>query len=187
MDVERGPLSDGDLVVRTLAGERELFGQLYNRYARMVRAVTYGASSDLSTVHDLTQEVFLRAFRQLATLRDQDSFGRWIVGIARQVLREHYRKRPWRFLGNGDEPAVNGTNRPVDDSDEIEHVHRLLGRLPEQERLAVQLFFLNERDVNETGRLLNLSRSGTYALLQRACAKLARWMGVRPLRREETT
>ncbi len=72
----------------------------------------------------------------------------------------------------------------VDDADEIGHVLNLLDRLPEQERLAVHLFFLNERDANETARLLDLSRSGTYALLKRACARLARWLGVTARERE---
>jgi len=171
--------ADAELVARTLAGDREAFGRLYDRYARLVRAVASDAGTD--AVPDLTQETFLRAFRRLATLRDPDRFGPWLVGVARQVVREHRRRRRPDPLGDRDPPGR--ADDSADDADEIDHLLRLVGRLPEPERLAVQFFFLSERDADETARLLERSRSGTYALLKRACARLARWLGVpRPQR-----
>jgi RNA polymerase sigma-70 factor (ECF subfamily) len=177
MDDDANLLTDVELVSQTLAGDREAFGQLYDRYARLVRAVTFGASRDAATVQDLTQECFLRAFRQLPRLRARDRFGPWVVGIARQVVREYRRRRRLEQLDDPT-PLAPGGSAGIDDADEIGHVLNLIGRLPEQERLAVQFFFFNERDANETAQLLNLSRSGTYALLKRACARLARWLGV---------
>jgi RNA polymerase sigma-70 factor, ECF subfamily len=176
MDADANPLTDADLVARTLTGDREAFGYLYDRYGRLVRAVTCGTSRNAATVQDLTQESFLRAFRQLPALRARDRFGPWIIGIARHVVREHRRRRRQEQLDDASSQAAGGS-AAVDDADEIRHVLNLLDRLPEQERLAVQFFFLNERDANETARLLDLSRSGTYALLKRACARLARWLG----------
>lgn len=177
MDDHANPLTDAELVSRTLAGDREAFGRLYDRYARPVRAVAFGASRDAATIQDLTQESFLRAFRRLSTLRARDRFGAWLVGIARQVVREHRRRRHLEPLNERSPLAHNGS-AAVDDADEIEHLLNLLGRLPEEERLAVQFFFLNQRDANQTARLLDLSRSGTYALLKRACGRLSRWLGV---------
>ena len=54
---------DADLVARVLAGDVEAFGCLYDRYARLVRAVVYRVGHDAPIVHDLTQECFLRAYR----------------------------------------------------------------------------------------------------------------------------
>jgi RNA polymerase sigma-70 factor (ECF subfamily) len=177
MDDHDHSTSDAELVAWTLAGDREAFGRLYDRYARLVRAVAFGISHDLATVQDLTQECFLRAFRQLSTLRDPARFGAWVVGIARQVVREYRRRRP-ELLGGA---ALDVPGEPLtatEDADEVEHLLRLVGRLPEQERLAVHFFFLGEHDVNDTAKLLNLSRSGTYALLKRACGRLGHWLGV---------
>ena len=56
--------TDADLVASVLAGDREAFGGLYDRYARLVRAVVYGVARDWPTVQDLTQECFLRAYRE---------------------------------------------------------------------------------------------------------------------------
>ena len=167
------------LVVQTLTGDREAFGRLYDRYARLVRAVAFGASHDAATVQDLTQESFLRAFRQLPTLRQPHRFASWIVGIARQIVREHRRCRRVELLGDLVPEAPDNPTAQIEEADEIEHILRLVSRLPEQERLAVHLFYPTDRDANETAKLLQRSRSGTYTLLKRACARLARWLQVR--------
>jgi RNA polymerase sigma-70 factor (ECF subfamily) len=177
---------DAELVAHTLAGDREAFGRLYDRYARLVRAVALGAARDATTAQDLTQECFLRAYRNLRSLREPGSFGPWVVGIARQLVREQRRRRQPGSLGVFDPPAA-APRRSADDEDEIAHVLGLVSRLPEEERLAVHFFFLGQRDVGETARLLKRSRSGTYALLKRACARLARRLGLPGREREGTS
>jgi RNA polymerase sigma-70 factor (ECF subfamily) len=174
---------DEDLVRRTLAGDRGAFAELYDRYARLVRAVALDAVRDPGTVQDLTQECFLRAFRKLSSLRQPGRFRPWLVGIARQVTREHRRRRTAVPLDR-DVPSPRDEAARGADANEIEHVLRLVARLPERERLAVRLFFLGQRDAGETARLLKASRSGTYALLKRACARLARWLGAPGRERE---
>ncbi len=177
--------SDADLVARTLAGDRSAFGQLYDRYARLVRATVFDSVHDVEAMHDLTQECFLRAFRKLATLRDRERFGAWVVGIARQLVLEQRRQRRSKPLDAETLAATNGAS-PLGDEEECARVRKLVGRLPEVERLAVQFFYLQEQDVEETARLLNLSRSGTYAVLKRACTRLARWLGLPERQKEET-
>jgi RNA polymerase sigma-70 factor (ECF subfamily) len=170
--------TDADLVAKALAGDREAFACLYDRYARLVRAVVHGVAMDWPMVQDMTQECFLRAYKNLARLREPDRFGRWIVGIARQVARE--RKRTVRrdrhqFVG-GDKleiPSETDFENVMEVTEETELVMRRLAELPERERLAIHAFFLQEYDVRQAAELLGLSRSGVYALLERALARLA--------------
>jgi RNA polymerase sigma-70 factor (ECF subfamily) len=169
------PEADAELVARSLAGDREAFARLYDRYARVARATAHAVGRDPAAAEDVTQEAFLRAFRRLATLREPARFGPWLVGIARQVAREHRRCRRPEPLRPADAPAA-GPEAAADDADEAGHVLRLVARLPERERLAVHFFFLTGRDAADTAGLLNLSRSGTYALLKRALGRLAGWL-----------
>src|SRR5262245_11016605 len=143
-------LSDAELVARTLAGDCESFGPLYDRYARLVRAVAFGVGRDLAATADLTQECFLRAFHRLSTLRVPERFGPWIVGIARQVAREHRRRRREQLLGDTVPALVSDPAAAAGAADEIEQLLRLVCRLPEPERLAVHFFYLNERNAAET-------------------------------------
>jgi RNA polymerase sigma-70 factor (ECF subfamily) len=170
--------ADAELVAETLSGNREAFGRLYDRYARMVRAVVAGVSGDWSAVEDMTQECFLRAYRNLPTLRDRQRFGPWIVGIARQVGRERKRTlrrdrhefrdpQPWEVESAADAEAK------VAERDEFEFAMRKLSGFEERERIAVHAFFLQQQDKRQAAELLGLSRSGFYALVRRAMARLA--------------
>ncbi len=168
---------DGVLVTRALRGDTDAFAQLFDRYARLVRAVVWDAGNDWATIQDLTQECFLRAFRQLETLRKREQFRYWVTGIARQLVRETRRRRIHEHLPDPNDLPDSETNA-LDERDEMEQVLRLVDRLPESERLAIRFFFLRERNITETARFLELSRSATYEVIKRACGRLRRWLGV---------
>jgi RNA polymerase sigma-70 factor (ECF subfamily) len=170
--------TDADLVATVLAGDREAFGCLYDRYARLVRAVLCNVSADWSMVQDLTQECFLRAYRNLARLREPDRFGHWMVGIARQVARERrrsLRRDRHRFVGNSplEVSVESNTQDALQTAEQTHLVMQQLAKLPERERLAIHAFFLQQRNAQQAAELLGLSRSGVYALLERALARLA--------------
>jgi RNA polymerase sigma-70 factor (ECF subfamily) len=164
------PTND-ELVRRARAGDIPAFGTLYDRTVRLVRAVTADAGPDAA--EDLTHDTFLRAFRTLKTLRDPARFAPWLVGIARLVVLEHRRARRFDPLPE-QTPAQSAVDaEALDDAQEL---LRLVAELPDEERLAIRFFFLNERSIDETARLLDRSRSGTYAILHRAKARLAQWL-----------
>jgi RNA polymerase sigma-70 factor, ECF subfamily len=167
--------TDAELVRGALSGDREAFGQLYDRHARRVRVVA--ADAGPARLEDVVQEAFLRAYRNLAALRRPDCFAFWLVGIARKVVKETRRKPAGEPLPAVVPDARPGPNTEADNADEAAHLRALVARLPEEQRQAVQFFFLSRRDVSEVAQLLGRSRSGTYALLRKAVNTLARWMG----------
>jgi RNA polymerase sigma-70 factor (ECF subfamily) len=181
--------ADADLVARTLAGDREAFGSLYERYARLIRAIVSGAARDYAMVQDLAQECFLRAYQNLARLREPERFGAWMVGIAREVARGRKRnlhRDRHQFIGTEacDIQCPSEEGGAIQAAEEVRMVMRELAGLPERERLAIHTFFLQEHNVYQTAELLNLSRSGAYALLERACRHLAERVGCRPRTKE---
>jgi RNA polymerase sigma-70 factor (ECF subfamily) len=170
--------TDADLVASVLAGDREAFGCLYDRYAPLVRAVVYDVFTDWPTVQDLTQECFLRAYKSLARLRQPDRFAQWVVGIARQVTRERRRfsrRDRHQFVGSEvlEVSSEMDAARAMQAAEETELMMRRLADLPERERLAIHAFFLEGCDARQVADLLDLSRSGVYALLERALTRLA--------------
>jgi RNA polymerase sigma-70 factor (ECF subfamily) len=160
--------TDAELVQKSLAGQHEPFGKLYDRYARLVASVVAGVSGDWSAVDDMVQECFLRAYRKLATLRDPARFAPWITGIARQVGRERRRTlRRDRHEFHDPQSLHNNsltiTEAELCDRDETERIMRCVAKLGEQERLAIHAFFLQQKDARQAAELLGLSRSGFYA------------------------
>ena len=83
--------SDAILVLKVLNGDKAAFGELYDRYAALVRAIGNQSISDRDAVQDLTQEVFIRAYTKLSGLKEPERFGPWVVGMAKNVGREFRR------------------------------------------------------------------------------------------------
>jgi RNA polymerase sigma-70 factor (ECF subfamily) len=84
---------DADDVAAARDGDRAAFGQLYERYARMVHGVLL-SKVPVSDVDDLVQDVFVKALRRLSMLRDNASFGAWLAAIARNVANDYHRRSP---------------------------------------------------------------------------------------------
>lgn len=82
---------DAQLVDAARHGDRSAFGQLYNRYARMVHGILL-ARVPWSEVDDLVQDVFLLALPRLKSLRDSNRFGAWLAAIARNRANDYHRQ-----------------------------------------------------------------------------------------------
>ena len=79
------------LVRSVLAGNRDMFGRLYELYAPLVHGVLL-ARMPRSEVEDVAQDIFLHALRKLHTLRDANAFGPWIAMIARNRAMDFHRR-----------------------------------------------------------------------------------------------
>ncbi len=177
-------VKDGTLVLGAINGDQSAFAELYDRRARLIRALCYDETHDPHLASDLTQEAFLRAYKNLRRLHEPDKFAAWLVGIARQVCRE------WRRKRRREERATTGLTEQriqagcqADPPDEclMELRDAIAGRLTQggrgrsltqQERLALHAFYLQGRCVEEARGVLGLSRSGFYRVLSSACERL---------------
>jgi len=85
------PAIETVFVGAALAGDREGFGRLYDRYAPLVHGILL-ARVPRAEVDDLVQDIFLHAFKKLHTLRDAAAFGPWIAMIARNRAIDFHRR-----------------------------------------------------------------------------------------------
>jgi len=164
--------SDKTLIRAVFAGDKAAYAKLYDRYAPLVRAVCYDTTGNLSDAQDLAQDVFMRAYEKLGHLRDPARFGKWLVGIARLRCREWRRQRlrsQNKNIGLNDDQAV--APEPPDNS-RIELLREMITTLPEKERLALHTFYLQGSSADNARRIMGLSRSGFYRVLERARKRL---------------
>ena len=168
---------DADLVVAVLAGDKPAYGELYDRYGRLVRAVCYDKTQRFADAQDISQDVFLRAYQKLDTLRSPERFGSWLLAIAYRMCSEWWRRRKrdrhrYGGLESEDPPAAEA---PSEDA-EVERLRQTMLQLPEKERLALHAFYLLGQSVEQARGVLGLSRSGLYRVLERARKRLKRLM-----------
>jgi RNA polymerase sigma-70 factor (ECF subfamily) len=166
--------SDEMLVRAVLAGQNTAYAKLYDRYAALVRAICYDGTQNLADAQDLAQDVFLRAYEKLHQLRDPDCFGKWLVRIARLCCKEWQRQKSrHRHRHNGLKNAGAIVSDRSNDC-QIENLRKMITMLPQKERLALHAFYLQGRSADNACRVMGLSRSGFYRVLERARKRLER-------------
>ena len=103
--------SDGELVARSLRGESEAFGDLYNRYFPAVYDFLHRTMRNAEEAADITQETFLRAMESLGSLANTAAFKSWLFSIAHhQALNRLERQK--RFVDPS--PASSGGEEDSD-------------------------------------------------------------------------
>lgn len=187
--------SDGTLVLGVRSGDRSAFAELYDRRARLIRAICYDETRHPQSAADLTQEVFLRAYKNLGRLHEPDRFATWLIGIARQVCREWRRKRrrEQRGLAGLVEQRLPA-ERPVDPPEQrlielrdqiaglMRHEQKSVPSLTDKERLALHVYYLQDRNVEEARAILGLSRSGFYRVLSSTVERLRHMLRIQEVR-----
>lgn len=79
---ESSEYEDSDLVKKALKGDLDSFESLIGRYQQAVYNIAYYKSRNCFDAEDLTQDIFLAAFKALPTLKDINKFSSWLFGIA---------------------------------------------------------------------------------------------------------
>jgi RNA polymerase sigma-70 factor (ECF subfamily) len=159
------------LVRAACAGDREAFGTLYERYARLVHGLLL-ASAQRDDVQDLVQDVFFRALRQLHTLREPAAFGGWIATMARNEARMHHRSaRPMVEL------PENLPGPTTSDELDTEDVLRALRALPERYREPLALRLVEQMNGEEIARQMGLTHGTVRVYLHHGMRLLREKLG----------
>jgi RNA polymerase sigma-70 factor (ECF subfamily) len=87
------PGSDRDLVDEALRGRTVAFEALVRRHLRAAYAVALARTASPHDAEDVCQDAFIAALERLATLRDPDRFGPWLLEIVRNRALNLLRKR----------------------------------------------------------------------------------------------
>jgi RNA polymerase sigma-70 factor (ECF subfamily) len=126
------PSLEARLVAAAREGDRNAFGQLYERFAPMVHGLLL-ARVPRADVDDLVQDAFLQAMRRLGSLRDPAAFGPWLAAIARNRARDRWRR------GEAVEPLPDEVPGPSHPEGDAMTVLAAIRRLPEAYRETLVL------------------------------------------------
>jgi RNA polymerase sigma-70 factor (ECF subfamily) len=165
--------------------EAEAFDLLVTAYRRRVHSLAWSIVRDRQTAEDVAQDVFVKLWRALPSYDGRAQLSTWIYAIVRNAsLSALRRRRPEVSL---EEPDVLAAAEAIDSADgagavaESDDLDRLLARrvaeLPEKQRQAVTLYYLEERSCEEVAEMLAMPVNTVKTHLHRARAKLAAELG----------
>jgi RNA polymerase sigma-70 factor (ECF subfamily) len=163
------------------AGDGAAWDALLRRYQLPVFAYVHDLIRERQASLDIVQETFVNAVRHLASLRDDDKFGAWLFGIARQKCVHHWRKlgRDARVFDAASDPSDELPGRDGDTpvgwlirQEQEEKFLAALDRLPAAHRETVMLHFLEEFPLEEVAAVTGAPVGTVKSRLHYAKSKL---------------
>lgn len=167
--------SDELLVQSAQSGDRAAFGQLYQRFARMVHGVLL-ARVPRAAAEDLVHDVFLQALPRLSSLREPSRFGPWLATIARNRAIDFHRRAKWD-TSMEDEPAGSleasvSAARPTLEMEDGLALLRAVRELPEVYREPLILRFVEGMSGPEIAERTGMTHGSVRVNLHRGMQML---------------
>ena len=182
---ERDAPTDNDLVAAVRRGDETAFTELYARYQRRVHAYVLGMVKDHGRAEDVTQEVFISAYRRMRETERPIAFKPWVYEIARNACIDAFRrgKRAEEVSFDADEDlrAVDqarlhsGAPTPdaqIDAKQRLDHLCGAFGGLSETHHRILVMRELEGLSYREIGERLGMSRPAVESTLFRARRRL---------------
>jgi len=184
------------LVNQAREGNRSAFAQLADRFHKDIfRMVFYRIRSRVDA-EDITQDVFLKAYQNIARIKDAAKFRGWLFSITLNRIRDFQRKKRFRSLFKMEDENIEShpsENVDPDQPDALGHVLRkdfwrqiglILKKLPQMEREVFLLRFFDHLSINEIAGVLKKNESTVKTHLYRALAKFKKEPAMRQLLNE---
>jgi RNA polymerase sigma-70 factor, ECF subfamily len=131
-----------------------------------------------SDADDILQEVFLRIYQHIDTVRARDRLVPWMFQIARNAVTDYYRAASRRQEISLDEEAAFKLNAPLSEAETAFHqelaacLQPMVAALPETYREAVELAELKGFSQRAVAETIGISHSGAKSRVQRGRQKL---------------
>ncbi|MEP6686710.1 MAG: sigma-70 family RNA polymerase sigma factor [Gemmatimonadales bacterium] len=152
---------ESEAIRRVQAGDTAAFDLLVRRYMRQAFAVAYRVLGHREDAEDVVQEAFLAALANIRTFDTTRRFGPWLyrIVVTRGLnFRKARSRRTTEMLEDGG--VASTLPGPAADAEQDSlraAIAEALGRLPERQRMVVQLFDLDGFAGSEIGAMLGIS------------------------------
>jgi RNA polymerase sigma-70 factor (ECF subfamily) len=158
------------LVRQAQAGDLVAFERLYRENERKVFGLCFRLSSDPALAEELTQEVFVRAWRKLSSFRGESAFSSWLYPLTVNVAlseRRSRRRRDARIIATEDPASLERAPRSPAPEAGFD-LEKAMATLPPGARAVFVLHDVEGRTHEEIAKLLGLAPGTSKAQLHRA-------------------
>ncbi|MBX2813026.1 MAG: RNA polymerase sigma factor [Myxococcales bacterium] len=176
-------LTDEHLMIAHIAGDKKAFSELVRRYGPILSGMARRQVRLPELARDIVQQTFLQVHRARNDFRVGAQLKPWVLTIATNLIREHFRRtkrRPetsYEAL-NAEYPSVEPMVEPVDFAGiqsralEVQRLNDALVKLPESQRLVIELHWIQGYPFAEVAQMVGASVSAVKVRAHRGYRKL---------------
>ncbi|MCX6790898.1 MAG: RNA polymerase sigma factor [Candidatus Gribaldobacteria bacterium] len=168
------------LVKKAQQGDESAFGQLYEHYLAPIYRFIYFKVKNQGESEDLTQNVFVKAWKSLARYQQQPNipFSSWLYTIARNTVIDFWKKKKAVLIDHDlmDNLNTDGTLGDLNENLELKEKRAVLRDclylLSDEQQEIVVLRFINDLSNQEISQILNKSEEAVRQIQYRAIKSL---------------
>jgi RNA polymerase sigma-70 factor (ECF subfamily) len=179
-----GPTDDSQAIARCLAGEREAFEMIVNKYQAGVLSLAWSVLANRAEAEDATQEAFFRAYMNLRNFDCAKGFKNWLYAIAYKRCLDRIKKEKTekKYRSRMAEPIARDLIGPEIEPrmEELTVLGPFLKKLTFKERLALSLSMNDGCTAAETAEVLRCAESTARVYVFNAKRKLRKWLERNP-------
>ncbi len=180
-----GIVDDYALVLSLASGDERATRQAWDHFSPLVRRILRRALGPGADVEDVVQEVFLRFFERVGSLREAGALRGYLIAITVNTLRGELRRRRvrriLRFVDPAELPKLRVVETDLEAREALRRFYRILERLRQGDRIAFVLRVIEELPFSEVAAALDVSVPTARRRVERARSRVGRHVACDPL------
>lgn len=173
-------LTDIELISKILQGEKTLFAEVVERYRNYVFTLVLRFTDNREDAEEISQDVFVKAYRSLADFRGESKFSTWLYTIVRTSCITFLRKKKLditsidnerTFLQLENQESGFKANT-IEQKSRHAMVNEAIRMLSPDDAQLITLFYKGEQSLEEIGRVMGLEPNTVKVKLHRARHRL---------------
>lgn len=171
--------TDEKVIEIVLAGNRDAYALLVDRYKDKVFALVMGVLKDYELTQEVAQDVFVKAFVSLKKFRKDATFSTWLYRISYNTAISETRKKKIvnidfneNILANISSENENLLRENLKIEENSKLLNRAIERLLPDEKRILNLYYFEEKAILEISEITGLSQSNVKVKLHRLRKKI---------------
>ena len=180
--MECNVINDVEIIEKVKEGNPEEFEKIITKYSKMVYSIAYRLLRDAEEARDLSQDVFLRAFRFINKYNPEFKMSTWLVRIAYNLYKDRFKTKKVHIVNQisfGDDESnksyeeqfIDGSPRPdekIENAVKSEYIIGVINKLPVNYKVVITLYFWGDHSYEEIAEIMEIPVGTVKSRLKRA-------------------
>jgi RNA polymerase sigma-70 factor (ECF subfamily) len=173
-------LSDTEIISLVLKGNQNAYSQIVDRYKNYVFTLALRFTKNREDAEEVSQDIFIKAYRSLADFRGASKFSTWLYTIVNTTCITFLRKKKLQTHSLDDEKVFEVIDSQdsgfranlVEQKSRLNMVNQAIAMMNPDDAEIITLFYKNEQSLEEISKILGMETNTAKVRLHRARAKL---------------
>jgi len=173
-------ISDQHYIDKILQGETNAFAVLVDRYKNMIFTLALKMIKNREEAEEVAQDTFIKAYNSLSKFKGDSKFSTWIYRVAYNTCLDRLKKNKKEDLNISiDESSahliktMDNALSALEDKERKQTIQNCLNLLPSDENFLLTLFYFEDQNLEEIGKIMNINANNVKVKLFRSRQKLA--------------